>query len=254
MNYFKVLWSSISSRSKSFKFWFSSLYVCALSCVWLFATPWTVAHQASLSVEFSRQEYWSGLLFPPPGHLPNPGVEPTSLACPALAGGFFTTEPRWSFCYFTSLSSSSSPPSSHLLIWTCLLPVPVPTCPLMLCDLGQLASPVWAPCMHLYSERAGLDQQAQTQVQGSKTKNKTDAVCLHIVNKYLKIIQPFPINTYLLWFFAETHYPLSLAFTFQPRGEMKGWEVGHSSLGSKNKTTQVWWRRSSDGSLCAGRQ
>ena len=52
-------------------------------------TPWTAAHQAPLSVGFSRQEYWSGLPFPPPGNLPNPGVKPTSLA---LAGGCFTTE------------------------------------------------------------------------------------------------------------------------------------------------------------------
>ena len=56
----------------------------------LFATPWTVAHQAPLSMGFSRQEYWSGLPFLSPGDLPNTGMEPTS---PALAGKFFTTEP-----------------------------------------------------------------------------------------------------------------------------------------------------------------
>ena len=55
-----------------------------------FATPWTVAHQVPLSVGFSSQEYWSGVPFPPPGDLPNPGIEPTSSA---LAGGFFTTKP-----------------------------------------------------------------------------------------------------------------------------------------------------------------
>ena len=54
-----------------------------------FATPQTVARQAPLSMGFS-QEHWSGLLFPPPGDLPNPGIEPTS---PALAGEFITTEP-----------------------------------------------------------------------------------------------------------------------------------------------------------------
>ena len=64
-----------------------------LSHVWFFATPWTVACQALLSREFSRQEYWSGLPFPPPWGLPNPRIEPTSLASPALAGGFFTTVP-----------------------------------------------------------------------------------------------------------------------------------------------------------------
>ena len=46
------------------------------SCIQLFATPWTVAHQAPLSMGFSRQEYWSGLPFPPPGDLPNTGIKP----------------------------------------------------------------------------------------------------------------------------------------------------------------------------------
>ena len=53
---------------------------------------WTVACQAFLSMGFSRQEYWSGLPFPPPGDLPNPGVKPIS---PALAGVFFTTSATW---------------------------------------------------------------------------------------------------------------------------------------------------------------
>ena len=64
-----------------------------LSRVPLFVTPWTVAHQASLSMGFSRQEYWSGLPFPIPGDLPNPGIEPTSAVFAALAGGPFTIEP-----------------------------------------------------------------------------------------------------------------------------------------------------------------
>ena len=61
-----------------------------LSRVWLFAIPWTVAYQASPSMGFSRKEYWSGLLFPLPGGLSDPEMEPAS---PALAGGFFTDEP-----------------------------------------------------------------------------------------------------------------------------------------------------------------
>ena len=56
--------------------------------VQLFVTLWTVAQQAPLSMRFSRQEYWSGLLCPPPGDLPDPGIEPAS---PGLAGGFLTT-------------------------------------------------------------------------------------------------------------------------------------------------------------------
>ena len=68
-----------------------------------FVTPWTVAHQALLSVGFSSQEYCSGLSFPPLGDLPDSGMEPLS---PALAGGFFTTEPP-------------GKPDSHLIISQC---------------------------------------------------------------------------------------------------------------------------------------
>ena len=63
-----------------------------VSCVQLFATLWTVARQAPLSKGFPRQENWNGLPFPPPGDLPDPGIEPVSPVSPALAGGFFTTE------------------------------------------------------------------------------------------------------------------------------------------------------------------
>ena len=65
----------------------------SLSHVCLFGTPWTVAHQAPLSVKFSRQEYWSGLPFLPPADLPNTGIEPVPLASPTLVGRFFTTKP-----------------------------------------------------------------------------------------------------------------------------------------------------------------
>ena len=65
----------------------------SLSHVRLFVTPWTVAHQAPLSMECSRQECWSGLPFPPSRDLPNPGIRPKSLVSPALASGFFTTVP-----------------------------------------------------------------------------------------------------------------------------------------------------------------
>ena len=73
-------------------------WVCVLSrfsCVGLFVTPWTVAHQASLSKGFSRKVYWSGLPCPPPGDLPNLGITPNSLMSPALAGSFFTTSATW---------------------------------------------------------------------------------------------------------------------------------------------------------------
>ena len=73
---------------------FNNLYCvlsCLIQCAQPFATPWTIAHQAPLSMGFSRQEYWSGLLSPPPRDLPDPGIKPTTLKSPALAGGFFTT-------------------------------------------------------------------------------------------------------------------------------------------------------------------
>ena len=62
----------------------------SLSRVQLSVIPWSVAHQAPLTVEFSKQKYWSGLPFPSPGELPDPGIKPAS---PALASGLFTTEP-----------------------------------------------------------------------------------------------------------------------------------------------------------------
>ena len=62
----------------------------SLSCVRLFATPWTVAYQASPSMGFSRQEYWSGLPFPSPGDLPDPGIKPGSLT---LEADSLTSEP-----------------------------------------------------------------------------------------------------------------------------------------------------------------
>ena len=60
-----------------------------------FATLWTVTHQAPLSMEFSKQGYWSGLPCPSPGDLPDPGIEPTSLLSPTLTGRFFTTSATW---------------------------------------------------------------------------------------------------------------------------------------------------------------
>ena len=100
------------------------VYVYACVCVCLVskscttpATPWTIAHQAPLSMGFPRQEYQSGLTFPPPGDLPDPGIEPGS---PSLTGGFFTADPvgkpnheRNSFC-------CSKPPSLCSFLTTAL--------------------------------------------------------------------------------------------------------------------------------------
>ena len=61
-----------------------------LNHVQLFVTPWTVAHQAPLPMGFPRQEHWSGLLFPSPGYLPDPGIEPAAPVSPALQAYSFT--------------------------------------------------------------------------------------------------------------------------------------------------------------------
>ena len=93
-NFLEIIWSHIFI----FIMFSTSFCSCVLSCfshVQFFATPWTVACQAPLSIGFSRQEYWSELPFSPPGDFPNPGIEPTPLMSPALAGGFFTTSATW---------------------------------------------------------------------------------------------------------------------------------------------------------------
>ena len=103
-SYFMVLMTSVPSPQQLGTAYpptwsFVQVYVCvcggggACSAVSESATPWTVAHQAPLSMEFSRQEHWSKLPFPPSGDLPDPGIKPTSPVSSALADRFFTTEP-----------------------------------------------------------------------------------------------------------------------------------------------------------------
>ena len=83
--------NSMSFILKALK-WYGGGGLVAKPCLSL-ATPWTVAPQAPLSMGFSRQEYWSGVPFPPPGDLPDPGIKSLYLASPVLAGGFFTAVP-----------------------------------------------------------------------------------------------------------------------------------------------------------------
>ena len=71
------------------------MHVSHFSGAQLCVTLWTVAPQAPLSMGFSRQEYWSGLPRPPPGDLPDLGIELMSLVSPAFTGGFFTTSTTW---------------------------------------------------------------------------------------------------------------------------------------------------------------
>ena len=86
---------------------YSAWVLTCFSCVHLFATSWTVACQAPLSMGFSRQEYWNGLPCPPLGDLPNPGIEPAYLMSPALAGGFFTTNVTWEAQEYSEISTNT---------------------------------------------------------------------------------------------------------------------------------------------------
>ena len=87
----QFLSESYPDNSEIFTMWCVQL----LNHVQLFATPWTVAHKSPLPMEFSRQEYLRRVPFPTPEDLPNPGIKPTSLTSPALAGRFFTTSATW---------------------------------------------------------------------------------------------------------------------------------------------------------------
>ena len=89
----------IWDRERGEIIWLYRYNLSGFSCVWLFVTLWTVACQAPLSMRFSRQGYWSGLPFPSPGYLPNPGSKPESPESPALAGRFFTTSTTWVSIY-----------------------------------------------------------------------------------------------------------------------------------------------------------
>ena len=124
------------------------MHLCMLSCiihVWLFATRWTVAHQAPLSKGVSGQENWSGLPRLPPEDLPDPRIKPVSFGLTALAGGFFTC------------SATREPQPTHILplfyfllacgilvSWQGIEPIPVQWKPRVL-TAGPLGSPTSPP-------------------------------------------------------------------------------------------------------------
>ena len=84
-----------------------------LSHVQFSANPWTVAHQTPLFMGFSRQEYWNGLPFPPPEDPPDPEIKLESSGAPALAGGFFVTQPKY-WAYYDHLLSDIELPIKHI--------------------------------------------------------------------------------------------------------------------------------------------
>ena len=107
--------------------------VCVLSCVWLFATPWTIAQQAPLSMGFSRQEYWSGLSFPPPGDLPNPRIKTVSSVAPALQADSLP------------MSHWGSPKTLGVILNYSFSSLPSPICisSVLLCNKLYLISACW---------------------------------------------------------------------------------------------------------------
>ena len=96
----KIYWANITWNKPVVARLYVCVYVCMFNYVWPFANPWTVVDEVLLSVGFSRLEYWSGLLCPSPEDLPDPGIEPTSLTSPALAGRLFTTSDTTWELYF----------------------------------------------------------------------------------------------------------------------------------------------------------
>ena len=103
---------------KTMRAWILSWF----SCVWLFATVWTIACQATLSLGFSRQEYWSELPCPPSGDLPDPGIKPEALASLTLAGRFFTTNATWEAHKTMEIQLKERIYASELKETKCLLP------------------------------------------------------------------------------------------------------------------------------------
>ena len=117
------------------------------SCVWLLVTPWTVAHQAPLSMGFSRQEYWSGFPFPTSRDLLDPGMEPVSLPSPSLAGRCTTVPPGKPIYIIPTLQGPKdqacpclTPQQSHWLSWGSSFPTPSCLEP-FLCLLSPLQMP-----------------------------------------------------------------------------------------------------------------
>ena len=116
----------ILSTSKYYGCW-----LCVLSRVWCSVTPWNVARKVPLLMEFFRQGYWSGLSFPSPEDLPNPGTELESLAFPVLAGRFLTNCATWVLIHFSRVQL-------FVTLWTIALLAPL--------SMGFSRQEYWSGC------------------------------------------------------------------------------------------------------------
>ena len=124
---------------------FNTQLIC-FSHIQLLVTLWIVALQAPLSIGFSRQEYWNGLSFPPPGDLTDPGIKPTSLMSPALAGGFFTTSTTWeALAWFYFCTSHCEDRTVMSVLTNCLVLFSLKVTPNSCCLVANLCLSVLTP-------------------------------------------------------------------------------------------------------------
>ena len=179
--------------------------VCVLSRfshVWLFVTLWTIAHQAPLSMGFFRQHYWSVLPFPPPGDLPDPGIEPTTLMSPALAGGF--------------LSSSTTLETDKIIIFK-----PTRSYRFCLLSVSQLCSLL--PCVAPWSSlaRFGIDCQPPNWSRPLPAHPKAKTWSWHSLSKTFScfycqkaLCSKFQLLEYYLFIFPYTHTMYMIIYLF----------------------------------------
>ena len=167
----------------------ASMQAQSLSPVQLFVTPWTVALQAPLSMGFSRQEYWSGLPLPPPGYLPKPGIEPTSLMSPALAGRFFTISITWgtpSIGYTSIQIKKFNNKKSKLNVWAVLQLSPIQITP---SGSPQAITTQWVCLLVSHTPELGKVQWQEPKQSGRSTWNGHSQPWLYktqSISKFLK--------------------------------------------------------------------
>ena len=152
-------WSALAAAWWQTGWSHSGHHACVLSHfsrVWVFATLQTVACQAPLSMGFSREEYWSGLPFPSPGDLPDPGIQPTSFTSPALAGRFFITSATWKMPRHHTQTRKHQEAWKRLLLFSLCFSSRIPLSPFASVPVHTHAETnPWKDCLN-YSAYAGL--------------------------------------------------------------------------------------------------
>ena len=146
-----------------------------LSSFWLFASSWTIAHQAPLSLGFWQQEYWSGVPLPPPGDLPNPGIQPVSPTYPALAGRFFTTSATWEAQPGSYLPLELGFPGLQNSVWMALDLLPEPPVVLWRVNYGRNMKTAWTSRLEMCHV---CESPCRFRVGGRKRMGEYESACL----------------------------------------------------------------------------